>query len=31
MSTTYREKIDKFNKKIAKIPEHFDIPKVGPG
>eukprot|EP00347_Sterkiella_histriomuscorum_P024323 403331528 len=27
----HREKIEDFNKKLAKLPEHFDIPKVGPG
>lgn len=28
---TYREKIDKFNKHLATLTEHNDIPKVGPG
>lgn len=28
---THREKIEQFNDKLEKLPEHFDIPKVGPG
>lgn len=28
---THREKLEKFNKNLNKLPEHFDIPKVGPG
>ena len=28
---THREKIEQFNGKLEKLPEHFDIPKVGPG
>jgi protein FAM32A len=28
---SYREKIEEFNKKIATVTEHCDIPKVGPG
>jgi len=31
LKQTHRERMEKFNKKISKIPEHFDIPKVGPG
>lgn len=31
MDLTYRQKIEKFNKNIQKMPEHYDIPKVGPG
>ncbi|CAD8067675.1 unnamed protein product [Paramecium sonneborni] len=31
MELTYRQKIETFNKKIQKMPEHYDIPKVGPG
>ena len=28
---THRQKIEAFNKKLANLPEHNDIPKVGPG
>jgi hypothetical protein len=28
---SYREKIEEFNSKIARMAEHYDIPKVGPG
>ena len=28
---THRQKIENFNKKLADLPEHNDIPKVGPG
>ncbi|KAM3142074.1 hypothetical protein pb186bvf_005728 [Paramecium bursaria] len=31
MEKTYRQKIETFNKNIQKMPEHYDIPKVGPG
>ena len=31
LELTYREKVEDFNRKIAKMPEHYDIPKVGPG
>ena len=31
MELNHREKVEQFNKKLAKLPEHFDIPKVGPG
>ena len=27
----HRQKVDNFNKQLANEPEHFDIPKVGPG
>lgn len=30
-SLTHRQRISKFNEKLASLPEHFDIPKVGPG
>jgi protein FAM32A len=28
---TFREKVEKYNKLLASIPEHHDIPKIGPG
>ena len=28
---THREKLEKFNINLGQLPEHFDIPKVGPG
>jgi len=28
---THRDKIDKLNKYLEKLPVHFDIPRVGPG
>lgn len=28
---THRKKIENYNKKLASLPEHNDIPKVGPG
>ena len=31
LKKTHREKIDEYNKQLAKLPEHFDIPRVGPG
>ncbi len=27
----HRERIDKFNQRLADEPEHFEMPKVGPG
>ena len=27
----HRERIEQFNDRLANMPEHFDIPKVGPG
>ncbi|KAK9173888.1 putative alpha-helical protein [Cryptosporidium meleagridis] len=30
-SLTHRQRISKFNEKLSMLPEHFDIPKVGPG
>ena len=29
--TSFQEKFDNFSKNLSKLPEHFDIPKVGPG
>ena len=31
LQTTYKQKIEQFNKGLNNLPEHFDIPKVGPG
>ena len=31
VQTSYKEKTEKFSQNLAKLPEHFDIPKVGPG
>ena len=31
LKKTHRERIDEYNKKLAKLPEHFDIPRIGPG
>lgn len=28
---SHRQKVENFNKKLANLPEHNDIPKVGPG
>ncbi|KAA6399976.1 MAG: hypothetical protein EZS28_004501 [Streblomastix strix] len=28
---TYRQNIGRFNDQLEKLPQHFDIPKVGPG
>jgi protein FAM32A len=28
---SHRQKIEEYNKKLANLPEHNDIPKVGPG
>lgn len=28
---SYKERYEKFNKTLSKLPEHYDIPKVGPG
>jgi protein FAM32A len=28
---TYKQKYENFNKALSKLPEHYDIPKVGPG
>ena len=31
LQSTYRERIDKFNRDLSSAPDHFDVPKVGPG
>jgi protein FAM32A len=31
LQTTYKQKYENFNKSLSKLPEHYDIPKVGPG
>ncbi|GIX61985.1 7-dehydrocholesterol reductase [Babesia caballi] len=31
LKETHRERVEKFNQKLSKLSEHFDIPKVGPG
>lgn len=31
LKQTHRQRIEDYNKKLAKLPEHFDIPRVGPG
>mmetsp|Transcript_20800 Transcript_20800/g.24030 ORF Transcript_20800/g.24030 Transcript_20800/m.24030 type:complete len:135 (+) Transcript_20800:50-454(+) len=31
LGTSFRAKMEGFNKTLSKIPEHYDIPKVGPG
>ena len=31
LESGHRDKIDQFNERLANLPEHFDIPKVGPG
>ena len=31
ISTTFQEKFDSYSKNLSRLPEHFDIPKVGPG
>jgi len=31
IAKSHRQKIDDFNEKLAKLSEHYDIPKVGPG
>ena len=28
---THRDKVEKFNKVLTGMPEHYDIPRVGPG
>ncbi|EEA06668.1 uncharacterized protein CMU_013430 [Cryptosporidium muris RN66] len=30
-SMTHRKRVAQFNAKLASLPEHFDMPKVGPG
>ena len=31
MNKNYKGKVEYFNKFLAKLPMHFDIPKIGPG
>eukprot|EP01016_Furgasonia_blochmanni_P049997 TRINITY_DN7662_c0_g1_i1.p2 TRINITY_DN7662_c0_g1~~TRINITY_DN7662_c0_g1_i1.p2 ORF type:complete len:148 (-),score=5.77 TRINITY_DN7662_c0_g1_i1:141-584(-) len=31
LKSTPREKLEAFNRRLSKLPEHFDIPRVGPG
>lgn len=31
LETSHKEKIEKFNKNLSKLSDHFDIPRVGPG
>ena len=31
LQTNYKQKYEHFNKSLSKLPEHYDIPKVGPG
>ncbi|KAK1444299.1 hypothetical protein BgAZ_102050 [Babesia gibsoni] len=31
LKESHQERVEKFNKKLSKLSEHFDIPKVGPG
>lgn len=31
LETSHKEKIEKFNKGLSKLSDHFDIPRVGPG
>jgi protein FAM32A len=31
LQMTYKQKYEIFNKVLSKLPEHYDIPKVGPG
>ena len=31
ISSSFQEKFDNYSKNLSKLPEHFDIPKVGPG
>jgi protein FAM32A len=31
LATTYKQRYEAFNKQLSKLPEHYDIPKVGPG
>jgi hypothetical protein len=31
VSTSYKQRAENFNKLLSKLPEHYDIPKVGPG
>jgi protein FAM32A len=31
INTTYKNRYESFTKSLSKLPEHYDIPKVGPG
>ena len=31
LELSYKQKFENFNKTLTKLPEHYDIPKVGPG
>jgi len=31
VQTSHREKVEEFNRFLDELPEHFDIPRVGPG
>lgn len=31
VNVTYKQKYENFTKSLSKLPEHYDIPKVGPG
>lgn len=31
LESSHKEKIEKFNKGLSKLSDHFDIPRVGPG
>lgn len=31
LESSHKEKIEKFNKNLSKLSDHFDIPRVGPG
>ena len=31
LDSSHKDKIEKFNNTLSNIPEHFDIPRVGPG
>jgi protein FAM32A len=30
-NVTFKQKLEVYNKSLSKLPEHYDIPKVGPG
>lgn len=31
LNVTFKQRFETFNKALSKLPEHYDIPKVGPG
>ena len=31
LELSHKEKVEKFNNKLSKLSDHFDIPRVGPG